>query len=158
MAEFTREGISVRPDGTKPMAVAMTAARQHPVFLASLSPVPRAAGQRAGNSKVQTSSYSNQTGGKGNRNKPQPGPYSSGGQSPKGGRQAKGKGKSKAKFQRMPAELQGYRASTKSGQRICFDFNLGGCSLSCTSGKCSKGVHECCYCGETGHGLRQCPK
>ena len=62
---------------------------------------------------------------------------------------AKGKGKSKGKFdQRIPKEIRdaGGTASTPDGEPICFDYSLKKCKEVVTDGRCRKGYHLCCIC------------
>ena len=67
----------------------------------------------------------------------------------KGGKSTKG-----AKLDWLPQGLKG-RQTTKSGERVCYSFNLQTCQT--TGAKCEKGVHVCCFCNE-GHPYLQCPK
>jgi hypothetical protein len=41
MAEYTRSGVSMRPNGTFPLQEALTVARNHPIFTTALAPIPR---------------------------------------------------------------------------------------------------------------------
>jgi hypothetical protein len=41
VAEHTRNGISMRPNGTFPLQEALTVARIHPIFTTALAPIPR---------------------------------------------------------------------------------------------------------------------
>ena len=62
---------------------------------------------------------------------------------------AKGKGKSKARFeQRIPREIRdaGGTASTPTGEPICFDFSLKKCKEAVSEGRCRKGLHVCAIC------------
>ena len=54
-----------------------------------------------------------------------------------------GKGNRANRNPNMPKELQGKRTSTDNGERICWDFNLGGCSKAPPGGTCPKGRHVC---------------
>ena len=77
----------------------------------------------------------------------------------KGGK-GRGKGKSKKGGQlhspiRMPAELIGQRATTASGQPICFSYNMNGCRGGKDGERCSRGYHICSKCGEN-HSQRDC--
>ena len=73
---------------------------------------------------------------------------------------SRGKGKSKKGSQqhsavRMPAELIGQKATTASGQPICFSYNMAGCPACKAGERCSKGYHVCSKCGEN-HSQRNC--
>ena len=76
----------------------------------------------------------------------------------KGG--SKGNSKSNKSNKRLPKELIGMEASTSEGEPICYDFNLGGCSLAKGGERCSKRWHVCCVpkCFSSSHGKRACPK
>lgn len=76
---------------------------------------------------------------------------------------AKGKGKSKNKSKvspKMPHVLLngGCRATTNSGDPICYGFNLGTCSNKVNSGRCDRGFHVCALpkCGKH-HPFINCP-
>lgn len=55
----------------------------------------------------------------------------------------KGKGKGKMKMIRMPSSLIGMSPTTSSGDPMCYDFNLNGCSKAKKGERCSKGWHLC---------------
>ena len=56
---------------------------------------------------------------------------------------------------RMPVGLIGQKAMTKSGEPICFSYNLKGCKGAHAGGKCDKGKHVCTKC-EGAHPQNQC--
>ena len=66
---------------------------------------------------------------------------------------AKGKGKGKRGKGKMPVELLGLNQHTKSGSRICYNFNL---PRGCTTPNCPRGSHVCMQCLE-GHSYQECP-
>jgi len=152
MAPHTREGISTRADGTRPMSEALAKARVDPIFMAAIAPVPKPA-QRNGKGGKWNSD---------NQDQPQrEHPYNNKGatKGKKGGKGAgKGKAPKRSSYQfAIPKGLLGYQATRQDGSRRCFDFNLGGCKLKCTNGACTKGYHDCVKCGSSDHGLPQCP-
>ncbi len=58
----------------------------------------------------------------------------------------------------MPNTLRGKSVRMAAGERICFAYNLGGCSLAPPGGKCPKGLHVCAEPGcEQAHGLKDHP-
>ena len=67
------------------------------------------------------------------------------------GKKGKGKGNGKP-FISMPKELLDFNPMAKSGKRICFAYNLDGCSAR--GAECKKGVHVCMRCGSSEHGQR----
>ena len=77
----------------------------------------------------------------------------------------KGTGKNKSRADRrqggtgnVPEALVGKSVRTAAGDRICYGFNLEGCSLAPPGGKCPKGLHVCAepHC-EQAHGLKDHP-
>ena len=72
----------------------------------------------------------------------------------KGSSGGKGKGKKKSNAT-APSGLKGMPTVFK-GERICFAYNLSGCSVR-GADKCEKGVHVCCLCFDK-HGYNDCPK
>ena len=148
MGEHTSAGISVRPNGDYPIALALTLARTHPMVACLLQPLPKPGG---GSNKPARDSPYNVKGAKGNRTKGK-------GKGQKGKSQGKGdKGKSRGKSGPMPHALIGCKSHTADGARICFDFNLqGGCSREAANGKCTAGAHACAGCLGTSHGFMNC--
>ena len=67
------------------------------------------------------------------------------------GKKGKGKGNGKP-FISMPKELLEFNPMARSGKRICFAYNLDGCSAR--GAECKKGVHVCIRCGSSEHGQR----
>ena len=70
------------------------------------------------------------------------------------GKHNKGNGKGKAARRGVPAALLGYNTRGPNNENICYDFNLGGCSIP----NCPKGVHLCVKCGSSTHGLQDCKR
>ena len=71
-------------------------------------------------------------------------------------RKQEAKGKSKGKYDRkrtrggadrqsfrMPAGLVGKKTTSKDGRRLCWDFNLKGCSKCAPGMACDRGLHQC---------------
>ena len=140
MSEYCRKGISPRPNGERPMQLAMDRARTDPVVLAMMQPLPRPAG--GGHSYVSEGSKGKGKGKDKNRNETVK-RKSEAVDEPK-----KGKGKGiRDKFVPMPKPLVGLHARTKDNKRICFSFNLAsGCDEASAGDECSKGAHVCCKC------------
>eukprot|EP00435_Cladocopium_sp_Y103_P056952 s3147_g19.t1 len=69
----------------------------------------------------------------------------------------KGKGKSKPSSKgKMPVELIGLHQQTKSGKRMCYNFNPSrGCDLATPGQECVKGQHSCMRCFGA-HSAHQC--
>lgn len=57
---------------------------------------------------------------------------------------------------KMPKALWGLEPM-KEGERICFGFNMDGCSHQASNGKCDRGLHVCMRCWKNGHGAQKCP-
>ena len=77
--------------------------------------------------------------------------------SAKGNNKGCGKGKSKISTKgRMPQDLIGLQPQTKSGKRMCYNFNLPrGCDLATAGQECSKRAHLCMKCFGS-HSASQC--
>jgi hypothetical protein len=146
MSEYTTAGISVRPDGTYPIAVALEKARVHPMVVCMMQPPPVSFGG------------SRQQGKGGQRSAPyEPQDRSGKGSKSSKGSKGKGKGKRNRSGVRMPTPLIGCKSATKDGGRICFDYNLpSGCSRNVADNKCSAGAHVCCGCLRGDHGYQNC--
>ena len=72
-----------------------------------------------------------------------------------------GKGKGKTKTKRtgvLPKALVGCYSCTASGENICYDFNINGCSRAVKNNRCERGIHICARCRQTGHNAANCPK
>ena len=65
----------------------------------------------------------------------------------------KGKGKGKRGKGKMPVELLGLNQHTKSGSRICYNFNL---PRGCSTTDCQRGSHVCMQCYGS-HSYQECP-
>ena len=74
----------------------------------------------------------------------------------KGAGKSSQKGKSKSSPIRMPKELIGMHGFTEDGERLCFDYNLNGCTKAKPGEKCAKGCHVCAKCLKADHGARAC--
>ena len=69
-----------------------------------------------------------------------------------------GKGKGKERHTPLPKGLAGKSAKSPSGEPLCFDYNLGGCTHAEPGQRCRKGYHLCAEpgCGKP-HALGACP-
>ena len=151
-----RDGISRRPDGSLPLEIAFDLALNDPMVRAALQPMPK--GRQPATSQETI------------WKPPRPGPYDDNrdhrakgygkGKKGSGKGSPKGAGKSKGKFRgsgRVPADLDGGKAVTSSGQYICFGYNLQGCSGATPGRSCQKGKHVCCKCESPDHNFQSCP-
>ena len=150
MSSHCRKGISMRPDGSKPMELALTDAMKSPIITSALQPLPKLPEQRKGTGKrgdysqVSTENYQRTN------------PYDTKGRG-KGKKGAKGKNKGKP---RKPfGALEGGKATTAKGDNICYGYNLGTCPHTNTKrgGTCAKGMHVCCFCDSPDHVFGSCP-
>ena len=149
MSEHCRRGISMRLDGTFPIAQALTIALADPIILSGLQPLqiwsqaarqpqhaamPGATVQSPISKKIKVKGK-----GKGKQ------------------RENKGKGKGKPSFEGppMPKDLIGYKRVDSSGRNLCFAFNINGCSSGDAGAACTKGSHACCKCLGA-HCLKNC--
>ena len=161
LSELTRDGISVRPDGSKPIETAFPRARMDPQVAMLLQPlpsgtkrpfvpevaaavrqpgVPSAPGQgKKTLARAAAKMRAYQT--------PRPPPPVKAPGAPQGG---KGKGGKGAKG--VPPALAGMALVTPAGEPICFRFNMdGGCPL----GSACTRKNVCCMpgCFSAAHGL-----
>ena len=159
MAAATRGGFNVVLPGKMPLDDLLLKALESGKVKSLLAQKPRAVGSGGGTKRSLdedtaaqvrqvTNNYKNNRGnsggGKGAGGKGSGKAASSGGK--KKGKQAKDATKS-----RLPAELIGLKAATKAGERICYNFNMEGCSAG---KRCDKGWHVCMRCGSAEHGAR----
>ena len=79
----------------------------------------------------------------------------------KGGKGKKGKGKDRAPPKNLPDDLKGKVTLTKTGKRICWNYNLPqGCNSGVRDGQaCDRGLHICAEpkCGKP-HSMQNHPK
>ena len=138
MLEHTREGIIVLGNGVRPLEVALTEARKHPLVTCALQPMARSS-----NSGKSTRAQKQADRGK---------PYQK-------GKATDGKGGKKGfkKGTGLPPSFAGLWTRSVEGHNICFDCNLAhGCNLPVTDGWCARGHHVCMGCHLPGHVLAQC--
>ena len=139
MAELTRKVINPDSTGNRPLETALQEAKQDPMVMALLAPLPKPA---SSGSSAESST----------RQQPQKRPRS---QPP----QPKAGGNKQRRFgQRVPTELVGLSPRSKDGAPICFAFNLKGCEAVTTDDKCPKGLHVCMRCGSNAHGAAKCSR
>ena len=154
-AQICREGLSPKA-GIYPLENALLEARSDPVVISILQPMVRPLQTNWNRSapygeQSQSSNWKpDYRGGKGD----------SSGKGKKGGkgRGVKGRG-GEGSFKAgnanwLPQGLKG-KQLTKSGEKICYSYNLGTCQT--TGSKCDRGNHVCTFCNE-GHPYIQCPK
>ena len=149
MSEHCRRGISMRLDGTFPIAKALAIALTDPIILSGLQPLqiwtqPARQIQQAAipGTTVQVPIIKKtKTKGKGKGK----------------AKDNKGKGKGKATFEGppMPKDLIGYKRVDSSGRNLCFAFNINGCASGDAGAACTKGTHACCKCLGA-HCLKNC--
>ena len=144
VAELTRDGVQIKASG-RPIDLIFDRATEHPDVLHLLQPLPsppsyQVKGDHKGDHKGNDFRFA---------------PYRTDGRK---GRKGKGKGTGSSGV-RMPAALEGGVPCTGRGNPLCFDFNIGGCSLPTTNQACRKGLHLCCFPKCFGHHkFSDCPK
>ena len=139
MAGLARKGINPDSTGNRPLETALQEAKQDPMVMAFLAPLPKPA---SSGSSAESST----------RQQPQKRPRS---QPP----QPKAGGNKQRRFgQPVPTELVGLSPRSKDGAPICFAFNLKGCHAATTDNKCPKGLHVCMRCGSSAHGGAKCSR
>jgi hypothetical protein len=159
-ASSCREGISPRPDGSKPLERAFKDALEDPMVRATLQPMPKFRGHGEPSSSSDARPHRQNPYGAQNRREQQA-PWKGSGKgsgknkSFKGGGQRKGQ--SRGFTSKVPQALQGGKAVSSSGHGICFGYNLQGCSGSTPGGTCSKGKHICARCESSDHSFQNCP-
>ena len=123
-------------DGSLPLDKAIDDLRTDPTVVFNLIPLPGGSGKSASESPA----------------KPRPAkPVNK--DAPLSKKSPKGKGKGKRGKGKMPLELLGLNQHTKSGSRICYNFNLPrGCAVT----DCPRGSHVCMQCFG-GHSYQDCP-
>ena len=142
LSEYCRTGVAVTSTGVYPMETALAKALQDPITVSLLQPLP--VGSYNSNKSNEQESY-----------RQAPFARSKGDRKGKGGGKGKKgsfKGGGKSGAASLPAGLQG-SSVTKSGRRICFNYNLGQCSNK----DCFKGLHVCCKCFSGDHNFQSCP-
>ena len=143
IAELTRDGVQLRATG-RPIDLIFEQATEHPDVLHLLQPLP------TGPAFQRTDRGDH----KGNDNRFAPYRFDT----PRKGKKGNGKGGGSSRV-RMPAALEGGVPCTGRGNPLCFDFNIGGCSLPVTNQACRKGLHLCCFPKCFGHHkFADCPK
>ena len=145
-SEVCRDGITKRPGQTiYPVEGAFETCRSDPLIMSLLQPLPGASdnhrkragkgeGSDDGNDKKRTKTRKDQT--------------------IKVKKETAGKGSGKTKG-KMPKPLIGMNFETKDGNRICFSFNISGCTDAEAGGKCNKGCHVCAKCLGP-HSVKEC--
>ena len=78
---------------------------------------------------------------------PWKGNESSSWRSPKQGQWKQKKGATGQNGGKLPMQLKGCASTTPDGSRICFGFNIDGCSKAALGESCEKGKHVCCTRG-----------
>ena len=160
LAEETRDGLSLGPDGELPLAPHFQAICNEPGVQALLLPLPEGTRKRK---RSRSASRSR------DRRRRRGGDADRGGGKKQDGREKDGGKKGDAEKQkdkdqphkrgtpRMPKYLQGQRARREDGEPICFGFNLETCSSVAPGQKCGKGWHICCKpkCGKP-HPFKTC--
>lgn len=138
------DGLRRRPDGTLPLDEALDNLKTDPttIFHMMPLPMPRAADKPTKPAPIKKDGAPDKT--------PKPNNFSKG----------KGKGKNRGKANnkgRMPVELVGLNQMTKTGKRICYNYNLSrGCNFAEAGKDCNKGSHVCMKCFGL-HPVHQCP-
>ena len=143
MSELTQDGVRRKSDGTLPLDSLFARVMSDPQVMFHLLHQPLS--HKRGNDDEGKGSWD--AGAKRLRFK---------GKGEKGGGKVK-KGKARVAPRNMPAELQGMNSTTRSGQPICWNYNMKcGCTAAQPGKKCPRGVHMCMKpgCGKT-HSLQE---
>ena len=156
-AQICREGLSPVA-GRYPLAEALASVRSDPVVVSILQPLVKP--MISNNTHTRPTPYDNNRSNQLGKGMGDSG--FKGDSGTKGGKRGRGKGsfrsgkggKPSGKGDWLPNGLKG-RSKTRSGERICYNFNLQSCQTN--GNKCDKGVHVCCFCNEA-HPYLQCPK
>eukprot|EP00435_Cladocopium_sp_Y103_P037752 s2763_g10.t1 len=151
MQELTREGIRPRPDGTRPLDdIIRSLPTDHTVVYYML---PTAEPSKAPTPKTPKAAA------------PAPAPWQNwqkGGDSSswRGAKQTQWKKPKKAgNAGQLPIQLKGCDGATPDGARICYAYNINGCSKAADGESCDKGKHVCATRGCHGkHPHHSCPK
>lgn len=143
LAEKLTQGIKRRPDNSLPMDRALNELEADPRVTFYLLPLP------AGEAKRQAAQTDAE------QDVQNPSKFI------KGGKGKKGKGKDRlAPPKNLPEELKGKMTSTKTGKRICWNYNLPqGCQSGVKDGQaCDRGLHICAEprCGRA-HSMQNHP-
>ncbi len=164
VADRTREGIKLRPDGTRPVDQELPKALETWSVNAMLTPLPRALStgghQKRGRDEDDAdfeptgiSKRAKQRAGQRTRAAAQAAALAklqnevSSLRADRGAAVAapRGKGaeKGKNRFGPMPKPLIGKARETNDGVPICFNFNMNGCKDAEPGGRCPRGLHVC---------------
>ncbi len=170
VADRTREGIKLRPDGTRPVDQELPKALETWGINAMLTPLPKALQSNSGQKRGREDDEADDepvAGGKRSkqRNNQRKRAVAQAAALEKlqnevntlrAGKGAaapaqRGKGAEKGKYKSgpMPKALIGKARETSDGTPICFNFNMGGCRDAEPGGRCPRGLHVCaepgCY-------------
>ncbi len=170
VADRTREGIKMRPDGTRPVDLELPKALETWSVNAMLTPLPKAVlaggGQKRGRDDEDADNEPSGLGKKGKQRSNQRKRAAAqaaaleklqnevnslraerGAAAP--AQRGKGAEKGKNRNGPMPKPLIGKSRETNDGTPICFNFNMGGCRDAEPGGRCPRGLHVCaepgCY-------------
>ena len=136
--EFTT--FSLDADGAMPLDKRLLELKMHPEVAFHLLPRPGGGTKRASDGEPKPSPAPVQP--------KQPYKPKGGGKTKSKGSKGKGRNKGAPRAPPMPRELLGHAHLSKSGEPICFDYNLPhGCDRAKVGARCSKGVHICCKKG-----------
>jgi hypothetical protein len=127
MAEYTKNGTSMRPNGTFPLQEALAVARAHPIFTTSPAPIPKS------NARKTSLTLTRPNKGKG-----------------------KGKGAGSVKGVPRDLVNYWTRNKQGQARCYDFNLPKG-YSEKCDQGKCLKGLPQCVGCGSSDHCLQSCP-
>ena len=127
MSEQCRSGLGKDASGARLVELAMVKAKQDPMVVTLLNPLPSHRQPPAPKAKSAPALVS----------------VAKVVLKPK----HKGKGKSKGtNINRMPRALIGLHSKTAAGEHVCFDANLNGCANARPGDRCNEGWHVCCKC------------
>ena len=147
VAELCRSGLSRNAAGILPIEAALAGALTDPVVQSMLQPLQRSS----------SSGYTALAGEHGRRSNPYESYKGKKGSGKKGGKNrefSKGRGRGNP----MPDALRGGNSRTKKFERLCFSWNIDGCSAAEAGKSCNKGMRLCCGCFSKDHNFQNCPK
>ena len=147
LAEWTRAGLEVTPEGDLPLDPLIPVLMHDPRIMMMMMQTRSGVGQKRPfeRAEPQRQARSQKSNGAKGGGKDKPG----------------AKRKQQRTKARLPAELIGQEdklVTTHKGRNICYAFNLNGCNRKVTNGGCDRGVHVCMRKGCGGdHSQKSCP-
>jgi hypothetical protein len=146
MSDICRAGLGKDGMGVRKAELALREIRSDPLVMTLLNPLPRSSGSGAPKTEARVPSKAELA------TKAASAARDKARLTTKTDGTVKPKGKGKGNKTKMPKALIGLHAKTDDGDRVCFAYNLSGCS---GGSKCEKGKHVCAKCLQS-HSLNNC--